>query len=310
MILRAGELGQMCNGRWPQILAASGVPEKLLSGKSQPCPWCGGKDRFRFTDHEGDGWFFCNQCSRGKGVEFLMKYLRIGYSEARKMAAENIGAPPARKRYRSNGCPDFMREARPIRRSDPAARYLASRGLNSCSTCLYHHPGIFDGATKRYFHALLGVIQGPDGSKMGYHLTLLEKRQQNSWAKATIDNPKRQRKICSTVSGGAVRLADPLDGAICVAEGIETALAVMALFNRPCWSLMNTACMKGFQVPEEITEVCIMADNDANFRGQQAAYTLASRLAAKGLEVSVNVPPGVGHDYLDVLNAKNKTHRR
>ncbi|MDO4879526.1 MAG: primase-helicase zinc-binding domain-containing protein, partial [Neisseria sp.] len=40
-------------GRWPEIHAALGIPAKLLNTrKHQPCPHCGGKDRFRYTDHK------------------------------------------------------------------------------------------------------------------------------------------------------------------------------------------------------------------------------------------------------------------
>lgn len=39
-----------------------------------PCPWCGGKDRFRLQPSYGTyGWFACNQCNRlGSAVDYLM----------------------------------------------------------------------------------------------------------------------------------------------------------------------------------------------------------------------------------------------
>ena len=49
-------------GRWPEIHAALGIPAKLLNTrKHQPCPHCGGKDRY--TDHKHGGGYICNQCA-------------------------------------------------------------------------------------------------------------------------------------------------------------------------------------------------------------------------------------------------------
>ena len=42
-------------------------------------------------------------------------------------------------------------------------------------------------------------------------------------------------------------------------------------------------------------------DNDQNFAGQAAAYRAAHRLALKGCEVEVCIPPTSG-DWLDELN--------
>jgi phage/plasmid primase-like uncharacterized protein len=64
----------LTEGRWPQILPALGIPSKALNGRHQPCLFCGGKDRARFTDHKGKGSYFCNQCGSYDGFRFLMKF--------------------------------------------------------------------------------------------------------------------------------------------------------------------------------------------------------------------------------------------
>ena len=48
------EVKQQANGKWPDILATLGVPVSA-NGKHGPCPGCGGKDRFRFDNKDGDG---------------------------------------------------------------------------------------------------------------------------------------------------------------------------------------------------------------------------------------------------------------
>ena len=51
-----------------------------------PCPFCGGKDRFRvWPNQEGGGRYWCRQCgAAGDRIRFLMDYLEIGYTQAVK----------------------------------------------------------------------------------------------------------------------------------------------------------------------------------------------------------------------------------
>jgi len=58
------EIKNAAYGRWPEIHAALGIPAKLLNTrKHQPCPHCGGKDRYRYTDHKHGGGYICNRCA-------------------------------------------------------------------------------------------------------------------------------------------------------------------------------------------------------------------------------------------------------
>ena len=50
----------------------------------------------------------------------------------------------------------------------------------------------------------------------------------------------------------------------------------------------------------------VFADNDLNFVGQDAAYSLVRRLSRDGLNVEVHVPADVGTDWLDVLNSGSR----
>ncbi len=43
--------------RWQEIHAAIGIDQRYLKNKHQPCPACGGKDRFRYDDKDGSGTF-------------------------------------------------------------------------------------------------------------------------------------------------------------------------------------------------------------------------------------------------------------
>ncbi len=70
---------QAC-GHWPNILPALGV--KVIKNRHQPCPVCGGSDRFRFDDKEGRGTWFCNQCGAGDGLKLVEKVFGVSASEA------------------------------------------------------------------------------------------------------------------------------------------------------------------------------------------------------------------------------------
>ena len=53
-------------GLWKTILENHGIRSEYLANKHGPCPGCGGKDRFRFDDLEGDGTWICSQGGSGE----------------------------------------------------------------------------------------------------------------------------------------------------------------------------------------------------------------------------------------------------
>jgi phage/plasmid primase-like uncharacterized protein len=72
---------EVARGRWTQILASLGVPPKVLNGRNQPCIFCGGRDRARFTNWKDDGYYLCNQCGSVNGFHLLMKLHGWTFSE-------------------------------------------------------------------------------------------------------------------------------------------------------------------------------------------------------------------------------------
>jgi len=60
---------------WAELLIAAGIDAKALRNVHGPCPGCGGKDRFRFDNHDGNGTFICSQGNgdnlSGDGFELL-----------------------------------------------------------------------------------------------------------------------------------------------------------------------------------------------------------------------------------------------
>ena len=48
-------------GRWPEILQRAGMADTFFSGRHGPCPFCGGTDRYRWSNKYGGVWL-CTMC--------------------------------------------------------------------------------------------------------------------------------------------------------------------------------------------------------------------------------------------------------
>lgn len=299
----------LAQGRWRPILRAVGIDEGALRGRHCPCPMCGGKDRFRFDDKEGRGTYFCAQCGPGDGMQLVMHYTGLGFPEAaRKVELLASSAVPVLPRAAQSD--DQKRgllrrvftESRPIQHGDEVSRYLRARGLrlDELPDGLRLHPDLLyrDGDTACRYPAMLALVTGPDGGGASLHRTYLQ-----AGNKAPITNPKRLLPGVAPTAGAAIRLT-PASTCLGIAEGIESALAVRELFDSPTWSALNAHGITSFEPPDGVRKVLIFADNDRNFVGQRAAYAGAERLASRGYEVEVFVPPTPG-DWLDELNRRN-----
>ena len=70
-------------GNWKSILSAmAGLSERELSNRHQPCPMCGGVDRYRFDDKDGTGSYICGQCGAGSGMNLLMGVSNMDFNTA------------------------------------------------------------------------------------------------------------------------------------------------------------------------------------------------------------------------------------
>ncbi|QHJ83875.1 MAG: hypothetical protein [Caudoviricetes sp.] len=72
-------------GMWQDALTTmTDIDSKCFNGKHQPCPSCGGSDRFRFDNErnqKGDGGAICSQCGSGSGIHWLSKLTGWGFSD-------------------------------------------------------------------------------------------------------------------------------------------------------------------------------------------------------------------------------------
>jgi putative DNA primase/helicase len=111
------KITELAKGHWPQILGAlAGLSSDQLTDKHQPCPLCGGRDRYRFDDQDGSGSWFCNQCGgpsqsggAGNGMELLMRRTGWTFKEAAERVEQHLGIAPQRPEPPTKGAEHVWR---------------------------------------------------------------------------------------------------------------------------------------------------------------------------------------------------------
>jgi putative DNA primase/helicase len=316
---RVHDLKARTHGRWSDILRLCGVDEKVLNRRNQPCPSCGGTDRFQYTDKYGDGSYHCRGCGPGDGFKLLQAATGIDFIAALRRVGDCIGiAANVPAAHASEPSAERMKklvkriwdEACPVARDDDVDRYLRRRGLamDAYPQALRCHPSLGyyvrdDGnarARRVGAHpAMLACVQDADGQAITLHRTYL-----HDGRKAAL--PDAKKLLSAGVNGAAVRLFAAGEE-LAVAEGIETALSVHLATGKPVWAAISAGNMEKLLIPDGVRRVCIYADNDAGkgYDGQAAAFALARRLRKerKGTasrEVEVFVPRHAGADWADV----------
>lgn len=314
-------------GLWPFILESLGVPVIYLKSKHGSCPICqAGKDRFRFDD-KGKGLYFCNKCGSGDGFKFLQLYHGWNFSYTLKCVAQLLGYQPdyVRPKHISHYIKKMVpftaptdnemckqkkylnavwQAAKSISQNDPVDCYLKARGivLMDFPSVLRFHPSLpyYDEEKNLvgYFPAMLALVQKIDGHGVTIHRTYL-----GNGCKANLPKPKKLMMPIrpGATNGAAIKLFQPIDGKLVLAEGIETALAFNIATQIPAWATISAVGMEKIKVPDSILEVVIAVDHDENGRGQKAAFILSQRLLSEGRNVKRVMPSKVGYDFADML---------
>lgn len=91
---KAEEVRAAARGRWADVLARHGVNTALLENRHGPCPGCGGRDRFRWDDKDGEGTWLCSQGGggtiSGDGIALLMHVTGKEWKECLAMAGDVV----------------------------------------------------------------------------------------------------------------------------------------------------------------------------------------------------------------------------
>lgn len=194
--------------------------------------------------------------------------------------------------------------------STPAETYLTRRNIALANEALEGHALRFharcpfrleSGETARLpaMMALMRDVQTDEPT--GVHRTALAPDGSGKAAVRGLDSPK---KMLGSARNAAVKLSP--DDDVClglhVAEGIETALAVMAMGFRPIWACLSAGGIARFPVLGGIDAITVFADRDASGTGDRAARECAERWHEADREARIIAPPVIG-DFADEVAA-------
>lgn len=276
-------------GKWTGILSIY-LEAEYLTGKHTKCPLCGGRDRFRYDNKDGNGSYYCNSCGAGTGIHLLAQHQGITHSEAWRLVEQALGTVKNDVKIKSPDRKAIIAEilATATAGSELVSQYLASRGIQNAPESLQQGFYWLEGTRRSAM-----IAKAARGQKLaGLHLTFID------------DGKKLGRRMYAveqgSMAGSAVRL-HKLNGsdAIVIGEGIETSLSAAQITGLPAWAALDAGKLEAVQIPDQIKRVVIAGDSDHSYTGQAAAYALAKRLKHEGKSVEVMIPDEIGKDWND-----------
>lgn len=297
----------LAHGKWPAILGQY-LDERAINGKHTGCPMCGGKDRFRFDNKDGAGTWICSNCGSGDGFHFLEMKLGWTFKEAAEHVETVAGKFQAQETKQACSAEDarasltrVWKGTVPVEAGDPVHKYLVNRcqALPWRLSEVRFHPGLAyrheDNSITKHPALVARVVNGTPKQAVCIHRIYLTEEGR----KADVPQPKKLMTPTQKLENVAVRLMQPEDGWLGIAEGIETAVAAWRRFGGPVWASLTSGLMKTFRPPPEVKMLTIFGDNDLNYVGQSAAYELARACAMRGVDVRVSIPDKPGTDWAD-----------
>lgn len=113
--------------------------------------------------------------------------------------------------------------------------------------------------------------------------------------------------MLGSAGGAAMKLQPKIGKTLHIAEGLETALACIAMDRAPCWALGSTSLIQTFVVLADIDRLVIWADHDRlqmiggklQRPGAKAANICRARWIAARKQVEVYLPIAEGDDAAD-----------
>jgi putative DNA primase/helicase len=212
--------------------------------------------------------------------------LFVGHSIERSEDVMEARAP-------SRGALRIWRDASPLKGSQAKA-YLEARGITAVSPALRFHPQTPLGPKGRaqFLRAMIAAVSLDEGP-IAIHRTYLDPKESKL---AAFEKPKR---ALGTLRSAAVRLFPPINGALGLAEGIESALSARALTGVPCWATLGNERFSVVSIPESVTALHLFVDYDAG--GDLAAERALQAHTREGRTIHFRRPSRRGTDWNDEL---------
>jgi putative DNA primase/helicase len=306
-------------GRWRELLEAlAGLHAEQLSNRHQPCPACGGRDRYRFDDRDGNGSWFCNQCGGkdhlgggGTGVDLLMRVRGWTFRQACEEVERYLLLEPAGTgRHRpqpvsagngSGGKPSAAtglpgHGSRPWRQPELPPPDAAPPALDQGAIAQWCYR---DAAGNQLFW-IQRLCLGGKGRKAFLHRVWID----GGWHRPSRRDPFSCEWPAPRPLYGLPGLSERQEATVLVVEGEGTADAAALLFPEHVvigWANGTNAIAKADWQPLAGRSVTLWPDADAP--GRKAMARLAALLSQQRCSVQLVEPPADLPQGWDLANA-------
>ncbi|HGD3319980.1 TPA: DUF927 domain-containing protein [Proteus mirabilis] len=284
------------NGQWQNILSHLGAEVPLNTHTA--CPHCGGKDRFRFDNKDGNGTFICNQCGSGDGLDLVQRVLGGSVTEAAYEVANIIGIdtrsehPPAYRSHEVKAQQDALKEKQAQNQANEqiekhkrfTVRYSRTIANAKQGESEYLKAKGFDSAT---------VTLLSDGSLI---IPLMDADGTITAAQTIKSNGEKRLLLDSAKNGSYYPINEPVNvSTVIIAEGLATAMTCQLIQPEAhtvaaidAGNLIHVAKVMRVKYPE--SKIIIAGDNDIK-PDQDNTGKLAAEKAAKAVNGVAVLPP-------------------
>ena len=290
-------------GHWPRLLMElGGLTAEQLTDRHQPCPACGGTDRYRWDNDDGPGGWFCNRCGgkdhtggAGSGLDLLMRVRNWNLKQACTAVERHLGlaaTTASDTATRSSKRPHRVPDKPPTDAPPPAL------GRAIAQWCYRNAAG-----EQLYWIQRIPQPAKPGAAKPGKVFV------HRTWLDGAWHFPSRRDGFSSEwpTPRPVYRLPDLIerpDAPVMISEGEGKSDAAAELFPDHVtigWCGGTAGIAHTDWQPLAGRTVVLWPDADE--KGRLAMATLAERLLKLGCQVRVVMPPDAAPPGWDLANA-------
>ncbi|WP_272575184.1 TOPRIM and DUF927 domain-containing protein [Providencia sp. PROV273] len=284
------------NGQWQNILSNLGAEVPLNTHTA--CPHCGGKDRFRFDDKDGNGTFICSQCGSGDGLDLVQRVLGGSVTEAAYEVAGMIGIdtrsdnPPAYRSHEVKAQQDALKAQQAQRQANEQIEKHKRFTERYSRTIANAKQGESEYLKAKGFESTTVTLLA-DGSLI---IPLMDADGTITAAQTIKPNGDKRLLLDSTKNGSYYPINEPVNvSTVIIAEGLATAMTCQLIQPEAhtvaaidASNLIHVAKVMRTKYPE--SQIIIAGDNDIK-PDQPNTGKLAAEKAAKAVNGIAVLPP-------------------
>lgn len=230
------QVKRQAKGRWPDILVSlTKMNWDQCRNVHQPCPNCGGKDRYRFDNKDNDGTYLCSHCGAGDGWDMLKKLNNWEFKEAVPHVAKYLSITPEPPKEAPKPVAKVL--VNPIFPVPANVPKLVVNGV----ACIYNPRSESDDKNKKYQPEFCWEWRNSENQRIGY---IIRYRFND---KKTGDLKKIVQQVlwCETPEGTKwafgsipdkrplfnIETVKPTDETVLIVEGEKTCKAAESIFK-------------------------------------------------------------------------------